>query len=163
MFEKKFIMPNGKEMVAEVVDKDGMLATAAIALTPDNEVIISEQFRCGPELVFSELPGGIVDAGESSRDAVIHELEEETGYKAGSVEYLGKVYKNGWMSSSWEYYLVRDCTVSQNGRHLDEFEAIDVKLISIKELFQIAKDGKMTDTEAIFFAYEQLKELENQK
>lgn len=160
VFQKTFKMPNGKKMVAEVVGKDGMLATAAIALTPDNKVIISEQFRCGPEEVFHELPGGIVDSGETSREAVVRELEEETGYKAGRIVRLGKVFKNGWMSSSWEYYLLYDCVPSENGRKLDEFEAIDVSLITIGELFDVAKQGRMTDTEAVFFAYEQLKELE---
>ena len=35
-----------------------------------------------------ELPGGLIDAGEEPEDAVVRELEEETGYQAGRVERL---------------------------------------------------------------------------
>ena len=35
-----------------------------------------------------ELPGGLIDPGEEPADAVVRELEEETGYRAGRVERL---------------------------------------------------------------------------
>jgi 8-oxo-dGTP pyrophosphatase MutT (NUDIX family) len=35
-----------------------------------------------------ELPGGSVDEDEEPADAMMRELEEETGYRAGSVEHL---------------------------------------------------------------------------
>ncbi len=35
-----------------------------------------------------ELPGGMIDTDEEPADAAIRELEEETGYRAESVEHL---------------------------------------------------------------------------
>lgn len=39
-----------------------------------------------------ELPGGMLEAGESFRAAAIRELEEETGIEARSLEFLGYAF-----------------------------------------------------------------------
>jgi len=155
-------MANGKQMQAEIFDKDGSEAAAVIALTPDMRVIIARQFRCGPERIFDELPGGIVNAGESPKEAALRELEEETGYEAGRVEYLGKVYKHAWMAMSFNYYIAYDCIPSGRGSSQDKFEDIEVDEISISQLIDNARNTKMSDTEAVFLAYETLKKLEEE-
>ena len=160
VYRKKFIMPNGREMVAETVYSPDYVSAAAIALTPDGRVIISEQFRCGPEKICWELPGGVVDVGELPDVAIVRELAEETGYTAGSVEYLGSSHRDCWTNGTWHYYLMRDCVPTGEGQQLDEFEMIDVRLISVSELLAAARAGKVTDVLAILLAYERLREME---
>jgi len=54
----------------------------------------------GVTLVFSryrkvwELPGGLIDAGETARDCAVREFAEETGGRAGPAEWLGLVEVN---------------------------------------------------------------------
>lgn len=159
VFRKTFIMPNGKRMDAEISDMDGWRATAVIALTETDEVVIARQFRCGPERIFDELPGGLVEKDEEPEAAARRELLEETGYSAGDMQYLGKIYKHAWMATSWHYFLATNCEKLQD-QQLESTEDVEVALISIKGLIENARNAKMTDTEAVFLAYEDLKQIE---
>lgn len=158
--KKQFLSASGAIKSAEIYDVAGTRAVAVIALTPDNEVIIARQFRCGPEEIFDDLPGGGVDNGESVQQAAVRELAEETGYEADRMVHLGKVYKHGWMETSWDYFIAYDCRPNDRGQQLDGFEEIEIHTISISQLFENARTTKMADTEAVFLAYETLKELE---
>ena len=158
---KEFVDPEGVKREYYTMAKIGTICIATIALTAENNVIVAEQFRPGPELIFEELPGGGHDEGEEIEEAARRELHEETGYAAGSMEYLGKVYKDAYSNSTWHYFLARGCA-RDGEQHTDDGEFINVKEISIAQLFDNARTGKMTDPEAVFLAYEQLKEAQHE-
>ena len=65
-----------------------------IALTPENRVVMVRQFRFGIAQITTEIPGGIVDPGETSGEAARRELMEETGYRSDEWVYLGAVQAN---------------------------------------------------------------------
>lgn len=65
-----------------------------IALTPADEVVLIRQFRHGTRAVTLEIPGGIIEPGESFLDAGRRELREETGYTAERWLDLGWVEPN---------------------------------------------------------------------
>lgn len=161
VISKSFVHPDGSDLTADTYDKEGAVCIATIALTADGKVVVAKQFRLGPERVMWELPGGGLEAGEDPEFAAKRELLEETGFQAGSMEHLGTVYKHAWMNTRWEYFLARDCTLHPEGQNLDPAESIDVEEISIEQLLLNGREGKMTDTEALFLAYDKLKELVN--
>ena len=78
-------------------------SVAVLALTGDNQVVLARQYRPGPDAVLDELPGGMIDAGESPRDAAVRELREETGYR-GDVSIVGYTFvvanstRRSWVS-----------------------------------------------------------------
>lgn len=156
---KHFLTGHGTQVDADVINESGSSAALAVALTPDNKVIVARQFRAGPELIMDELPGGMVDKGEDPETAARRELLEETSYEAGSMIYLGKAYKDAWNNSVWHYFLATDCTKHESGQKLDDFEEIEVDLITIDQLMYNATHAKMTDGDAVLLAYEKLMEL----
>lgn len=155
---KHFVRTDGSTVSVETSDPEGMEAAAVIALTPDNRVVIARQFRGGPEKLFDELPGGAVDKNETPEAAAIRELAEETAYQVGSIQYLGKVYKHAYLNMTWHYFLATDCVPTGASQTLDQLEEIEVDSISIEQLFANARNARMTDSEAVFLAYELLQE-----
>jgi ADP-ribose pyrophosphatase len=64
-----------------------------LAVTPENEILLVEQFRIPVGKPVVEIPAGIVGdepefLGESLADTAARELLEETGYRAGRMEKL---------------------------------------------------------------------------
>lgn len=156
---KTFLMPDGREGPFTTKDAPGEFGCAVIALTTDDKVVIAEQFRPGPERVMQEIPGGGGNPSEDPKDVAMRELKEETGYGSDEVVFLGQVYKDAYTNSSRYYYLARNCRIIGETEQEDT-EFIEVKTISINQLFENARNANMTDTEAVFLAYEILKEIQ---
>ncbi len=64
---------------------------AILAIAPGGSIHMVRQFRPAVERMVIELPGGHVDAGEEPAAAAARELAEETGYRAASVDLLGRL------------------------------------------------------------------------
>ncbi|MDA7978188.1 MAG: NUDIX hydrolase [Pirellulales bacterium] len=68
-------------------------AIAIVAVTPEERILLVEQYRPPVGAACIELPAGLVgdEPGDSSEDVVAaacRELEEETGYQAGNMSVL---------------------------------------------------------------------------
>lgn len=64
-----------------------------IAVTPEDRLLFVEQYRPAIESMTIEMPAGLVgdvatSSGESAVDAAHRELVEETGYRAGRIDFL---------------------------------------------------------------------------
>lgn len=75
-----------------------------LAVTPENEIILVEQFRIPMQKRVIEVPAGIVGdeaehIGESLAETAGRELLEETGYRAGSITPLIASPTSAGMSS----------------------------------------------------------------
>ena len=66
-----------------------------VAVTRQARIVIIEQYRHGTQEVGVEIPGGVVDPGDSELEqAARRELLEETGYEAEEFVCIGKVTAN---------------------------------------------------------------------
>ena len=160
VIEKTFLHPKNGETTVEVSGHNDEEDAGVIALDRAGMVIIARQFRCGPEKIMDEIVGGRVDRGESSLDAAVREMKEEVGYKPGTIESLGYVHREAWKGGTSHYFLAIDCEPLASGQQLDGFEIIEVRKITIAELIDNAKNGRMGDAGGVLLAYDKLKELE---
>lgn len=67
------------------------LVVGVVAVTKQNELVLVEQFRIPVQRQVIELPAGLVGddvANEDPARAAARELEEETGFRAESLEHL---------------------------------------------------------------------------
>lgn len=156
---KTFQLPDGRKAEFDILYPDGQEFVNVLALTPNNRVVIARQFRPGPERICDELPGGFVDKNETPREAVLRELQEETGYIPTEVILLGSYHKDTYMNATWYGFLAMGC-IKQAEATPEETEDIEVDEISITQLIQNAKNGVMTDQQTVLMAYDTLKELE---
>jgi 8-oxo-dGTP pyrophosphatase MutT (NUDIX family) len=106
-----------------------------IAITPDKQLVMVEQFRHGTNTVELEIPGGIMDKTDPDPVATgLRELREETGYEGRDARLLGEVFPNPAIQSNTCYtILVRDCAL-RHPTQLDSGEDIITRLIPAAEI-----------------------------
>lgn len=75
-------------------------ATVAVIINDKNEILVATRAH-EPAKGTYDLPGGFVDLDESAEHAVVREVEEETGLKIQSVQYLFSI-PNLYLYSGFE-------------------------------------------------------------
>lgn len=112
-----------------------------IALTPESEVVMIEQFRHGVREVTLEIPGGIIDDGEDPAAACGRELLEETGYAGERAGIIGTVSANPAIQTNRVHTaLIRNCRLA-GAQALDEREEIGVRLFPLAEVADLLRAG----------------------
>jgi ADP-ribose pyrophosphatase len=115
-----------------------------VPLTRGGEVVLIEQYRHGTQEVSLEIPGGMVDPGESPADAAARELLEETGYGAREVVFLGKTRPNPAIQNNWIHtFVARDVEHSQEPKS-DGTEHTVVRLVPLERIPSLIAGGKIT-------------------
>lgn len=155
---KVFIQPNGRKAEYYTRGAIGARSGAVIALTKDNKVVVAEQFRQGPERVQQDLPGGGIGSDEDPQEAVMRELREETGYVSDDVTLLGTTHNGAYDNTTMYFYLTRNCR-QLHDQALDDGEFIQVKEITVDQLFENARNDRMGAVDGLFLAYEELRPL----
>lgn len=116
-----------------------------IPVTEAGEVILIEQHRHGTGETSLEIPGGIIDQGETDPKAAgIRELEEETGYRPETVISLGAVHPNpAIFSNRCHFFLARGC--KRTGQQaLEPAEDITLRLVRLDEIPQLLACGAIS-------------------
>jgi ADP-ribose pyrophosphatase len=75
----------------------GPVAVAIAAFAKDGKMILARQYRHPFKKMMHDLPAGGIIKGETSEQAALRELEEETGYTAENLEWIGRF---AWAPSS---------------------------------------------------------------
>jgi len=125
-----------------------------IATTADNQLVMVEQYRHGSNTVELEIPGGMMDPGETSPVATgVRELREETGYEGENARILGHILPNPAIMSNLCYtILVENCRYVCEVE-FDHGEDLLTKLVPVQEVPQLVAAGKIQHSLVVVALY----------
>ena len=114
------VLPNGKTVTREVIEHRG--ACGIVAFDEEGKLLMVRQYRYPMACELLELPAGKIDPGETPDACAARELEEETGYRASKLEFLGDT------------------------QHLDPDEFLDVLHVDFDEALGRVLAGELPDS-----------------
>ncbi|MEO5940566.1 MAG: NUDIX hydrolase [Candidatus Limnocylindrales bacterium] len=133
-------------------------AVAVVAIDPDDQILFVRQWRTPASRVLLEIPAGTLDrdpltgAIEDPDLASRRELEEETGYRAGSWERLASFWTApGFASELMHLYLATDLVPAHPDERLgpDEDEHLRLERRSLAEALAAVDRGEIADAKSI--------------
>jgi len=114
-----------------------------IALTPAREMVLIRQYRFGTGQVTLEIPGGLIDPGDTPAGAAVRELQEETGFRPGRVREIGRVRPNpAFLNNTCYTFLVEDALRDGPAR-LEPAEDIAVELAPLEAIPELVRSGRI--------------------
>lgn len=150
----KLRMPDGSEAYRETVIRKKN-AAGVLAVDADGSIIFVRQYRHPFREMLLEIPAGVLEEGENGREGVLRELEEETGKKAGKLEYLCEMYPSvGFCTEKIQLFIATDLT--EGTQKLDADEFVEIEKYTLDEAIEMIHRGEIKDgkTIAALFAWQ---------
>jgi ADP-ribose pyrophosphatase len=140
--KRVYKLPSGDE--ADFYIRAAKPGACVLAITEDNKIITVRQYRPGPDQIYNELPGGMVDDGEDPQNAGMRELKEEAGY-SGDVIWIGQWQNDAYTQQERHIIVATNCK-KVNKPELDSTEFIELELLELKDFVTKVRKGELTDT-----------------
>lgn len=150
MWEGRFITAK-RDGKWEYVSRSRGIKAAVILAIDEGHVLLVEQYRVPLGKNCIELPAGLVgdhdhNGEEDSATAAIRELEEETGYRAGTMKDCGEFYSSpGMVSESFSLFKASGLSKVSEGGGIDG-ENITVHRVALGELDEFVAQKRREGT-----------------
>lgn len=132
-------LPSGRETVREIVEHPG--SVIVLPVTTDREALFIRQYRYTIGKTVIELPAGLIDPGEAPDVAAARELQEETGYQAGDLRFLGAAYVSpGYTQEMSHFYVAVGCKLADQEPEPDEL--IELVHVPVDDLSELLRPGE---------------------
>jgi 8-oxo-dGTP pyrophosphatase MutT (NUDIX family) len=125
-----------------------------VAVTPENQLVMVEQYRFGTETVELEIPGGTMDKGETDPVATgVRELREETGYAGEQARVIGTILPNpAIMSNVCHTVLVENCRPA-HALQFDPAEDLITRLVPVADFPRLIQEGQIRHSLVVVALY----------
>jgi ADP-ribose pyrophosphatase len=131
-------------------DRELVLHRGAVALLPmvdHDHVCLVRNARYSVGATLLEVPAGTLNPGEAPEAAAPRELQEETGYVAGRIEFITSWWVSpGVMDERMSLYRCLDLTAGPSAPELDE--QLDPVVVPWPEAVAMALDGRIEDAKS---------------
>jgi len=121
---------------------------AVAAFTEDNRMILTKQYRHPLGKIVYDIPGGAIEPGETPVQSALRELEEETGYTAEKIEWIGRFSRGPSSQAVTEIFFAK----AKRKGAFDSKEIAQVELISFNQILQKIINGKCFDAALVVAA-----------
>ena len=147
MYKDHVKMPTGHVAEWDFIGHKG--AAAVVAVTDDGKLLMVRQYRNAIDRYTLEIPAGARDSlDEETIVCAARELEEETGYTAGSIEWLITVRTTvAFCNEKIDIYLARNLV--PGSQNLDEDEFVEIFEVPLSEAVAMIHDGRIVDGKTI--------------
>ncbi len=116
-------------------------AVAVMASDGRGRILTVREYRHPIGRVVTDLPLGSVHRGESSREAALRELREETGYHAENLVHFGTVFPLPALARlAFDYYFATDLTMT--AADPDPAEILEVAWMNFDEVVDGVVNGE---------------------
>lgn len=142
-----FEFPNGEAGNYYYMEKTP--SVGIVAVDEDGKIILVQGYRYLFDEQVTELPAGGCEHGQTPEQAAYKELQEETGYTAGSMLHLGSFRaSNGLIKAQEEIFLATDLTSGKQELEIGEKDFRVIKL-TLEEVNELIDDNKIKDSFSI--------------
>ncbi len=150
----RIVRGDGIELTRDLVIHPG--AVAILPLDTEGRLLCVRQFRIAAGGALLEIPAGTLDVSadgvvEEPEVAAHRELEEETGYRAGSMERLGGFWSAPGFSTEYlTLFLATDLQAADENRlGPDEDERLELARIDWRDAVAAVEAGIVEDAKSV--------------
>ncbi|MCP5098461.1 MAG: NUDIX hydrolase [Chloroflexi bacterium] len=149
LYEEIIELDDGSTMARGQIDHPGAVVLVPLLSTGDDpQVVMIHQFRHALGESILELPAGTRGQTEDWLLCAQRELQEETGYRADTLQELSQLWPTPGLSNE------RMIIYLATGLHADPLpadadEQIEVKIYPLAALLTMIKDGRILDAKTI--------------
>lgn len=144
--------PDGSVRELEFIHHAGASAVLPVAGRPDEpdpDVLLLRQYRYAAGGYLYEVPAGMpLHAGEPWEEVARRELEEETGWRAGRLIPLTRIYSTpGFTDEVIHLWLATD--LEPGTSNLDEDELVEVVRVPLSQALAWVSEGRIVDGKSL--------------
>lgn len=140
-------LEDGRKSKREIVQHG--VAVAIIPQLPDGRFVFIRQFRKPMERICFEVVAGNCDPGEEEVVSAERELQEETGYKADTLELLGPIFPSvGYCTERIDIFYAK-ITEAQGATSFDEDERIEPVILTEEEMDAKIRNNEIADAKTL--------------
>lgn len=145
--EEEWAVVRGKKVNFQRWVQSGVVTI--LPILEDGRIVVERIFRHALGKFLYEIPAGLIEKGESGISAAKRELEEETGYIAGEVKFMFKVYQSPGVSPRVFYHFYAKNLKKIGKVKLDDLEVISTMKLKPSRLESLIKSNKIMDHKTI--------------
>lgn len=146
-----FADPTGGQFHRDIVRSPGAVAVVPVlGANTERQVVLVKQYRAAFDDVIIEIPAGMRDVeGEDPAATAQRELQEESGFVAGSLRLLHEFLPSpGMTDARLHVYLATDLRAVDRRSHGPEEDHMEVLIMDLAEAVERVARGEIRDAKA---------------
>lgn len=137
------VMPSGRQAIHWKVDYK-LRGVGVVPILPSGQVLLGLHYRYCPEVWGWEIAAGGIEEGETIEGTARRELEEETGFRAGTLDFLLRYHPAPGLGNE-TFNAFAATGLEPTGEGVDADEIHELRAFAWPEFLAGIEGGEITD------------------